>query len=115
MPGMERYPDPLNGCDTAGFVYSGVEKIGLADGVSLSIIGIELGCTSFKLRGDTERASSGFCCAVIDALEAICAAGGIMGGVSKLSVIGEQVEHVWITSGEFGAGALNGGLLSNSV
>ncbi len=93
----------------------GPKRLGLVDGNSLSITGIEQGCISFKPSGDTDRANSGFGCAVTDALEAICAAGGIAGDVSGLSVIGEQVEHVWITSGVFGVGALTGGLLSNSV
>jgi hypothetical protein len=113
MPDIEGYPQ-FKDCDTAGFVYSGFEKLGLADGISLSME-TELASTSSKQSGDTERASSGICCAGLDALEAICAAGGVAGRVSEFSVMGEQVEHVWITSGVFGAGALNGGLLSNSV
>jgi hypothetical protein len=114
MPDVKKYPEPLNGCDNGGWVVSGLLKLGIADGNSLSIIGIELGCNAFKPSGDTERASSGLCCAGIDALE-VCVSGSVVKGISEVSVIGEQVEHVWITRRVFGAGVLNGRLLSNSV
>jgi hypothetical protein len=110
MPDMEGYP-PFNGCDTAGFADSGVEKLRMAEGNSSFIIEPEL---EGKSRSDMVAWSSGICCGGMDA-PVDCATGGFVGGVSEPSVIGEQVEHVWITSGVFGAGALNGRLLSNSV
>jgi hypothetical protein len=110
VPDMEVYP-PFNGCDTAGIVYSGVEKVRKADGNSLSIIETEL---EGRSRGDIVAWSSGICCGDMDT-PINCATVGVVGVVSELSVIGEQVEHVCITSGVFGAGALNGRLLSNSV
>ncbi len=110
MPDMEEYL-PFNGCDTAGIVYSGVPKLRMADGNSLFIIETEL---DGKSRSDMVAWSSGICCSGMD-MPVDCATGGVVGGVSELSVIGGQVEHVWITSGVFVAGQLNGGLLSNSV
>jgi hypothetical protein len=110
MPDMEGYL-PFDRYDTAVIVESGVEKLRTADGNSSSIIETEL---EGKSRSDMVEWSSGICCGGMDT-PVDCATGGVLGGVSELSVIGEQVEHVWITSGVFGAGASNGRLLSNSV
>jgi hypothetical protein len=114
MADSEGYP-PFENCDTGGIVGSRLKKFGLADENFLSTTETELGGNSFKSSGEVEAGSSGFCCGGTDRLAIICAAGGVAGGESEPSVIGEQVEHVWITRGVIGAGAFEGVLPSNSV